>query len=385
MFATRNQDENAINAQQQVAAAKPLNQSVRGLAPKTPANKPAFKTPARDNKHDENAKLDFGKAGGKPAKVELNAFVTPANNRPRAPLGNKTTNAKALQTPALQVPSEDKPKATSPRLRRSKVKVHESLDTAHDVLNTDPEEREVEYMPPRGVPLNDDPDDILPHPMNLDLLKGENLTRGWWEEYSLRDIDDDFSDLEDKIKKAEVQRKKDEAKKVKQQASKPSTSRTVTGSVPRAAPSSLRARNAASALSTKPAARPAPVARARLTGPATSAARKPTPASGNPRFAAAKAASNSTIGYSRGRSVSTSTHPPLSSMHSRPQAPKQPAQPKSNTLDNLLKLSALELNTADEDEDEDEQAPFPANNALDALFGNEDEDEVFQLDPVQDL
>ncbi|KAM3414860.1 hypothetical protein BST61_g10003 [Cercospora zeina] len=381
MFATRDQDENAINAHQQVAAAKPLNQSVRGLAPKTPANKPAFKTPARDNKHDENAKLDFGKAGGKSAKADLNAFVTPANNRPRAPLGNKTTNAKALQTPALQVPSEDRPRATSPRLRRSKIKVHESLDTAHDVLNTDPEEREVEYMAPRGVPLNDDPDDILPHPMNMDLLKGENLTRGWWAEYSQRDMDDDFSDLEEKLKKAEAQWKKDEAKK----ASKPPTSRTVTGSDPKAAPSSLRARTAASALASKPAARTAPMARARLTGPATSAARKPTPAAGNPRFAAAKAASNSTIGYSKGRSVSTSTRPPLSSMQSRPQAPKEPAQPKSNTLDNLLKLSALELNTANEDEDEDEQAPAPANNALDALFGDEDEDEVFQLDPVEDL
>ncbi|PIA90643.1 hypothetical protein CB0940_11107 [Cercospora beticola] len=382
MFATRNQDENAINAQQQVAAAKPLNQSVRGLAPKTPANKPTFKTPARDNKHDENSKLDFGKAGGKPGKADLNAFVTPANNRPRAPLGNKTTNAKALQTPALQVPSEDKPKATSPRLRRSKIKVHESLDTAHDVLNTDPEEREIEYMPPRGVPLNDDPDDILPHPMNLDLLKGENLTRGWWAQYSQRDIDDEFSDLEEKIEKAEAQRKKEEVRKAKA-ASKPSTSRTGTAAAPKAAPSSLRAKTAASALSTKPIARPAPMARARLTGPATSATRKPAPASGNPRFAAAKAASNSTIGYSKGRSVSTSTRPPLSNIHSRPQAPKEPAQPKSTTLDNLLKLSALELSNGHEDDDE--PAPIPTNNALDALFGDEDEEEVFQLDPVQDL
>ncbi|USW57884.1 hypothetical protein Slin15195_G112030 [Septoria linicola] len=383
MFATRNQDENAINTHQQAAAAKPLNASVRGLAPKTPANKAAFKTPAQGNKNDENSKRDFGKTGGgKEGKVDRNAFITPANNRVRAPLGNKTTNAKALQTPALQVPEEDKAKATSPRLRRSKIKVHESLDTAHDVLNTDPEEREIEYMPPREVPLNNDPDDILPYPMNMDVLKGKNLTRGWWSEYSGKvdnDEDSELSDFEEKMKKA----KKEEEKRMKPASS----SRTGTQVPLKAAPTTMRAQKAASALSSRPTTKPAvpsfaaPTAmtRARLAGSTVPAGRKPAPAAGNPRFAAAKAASNSTIGYSKGRSVSASTRPPLSSIHARP-PPVKKEEPKPSTLDNLLKLGAMDI---EDEDDADVGLPAPSA-ALDALLGD-DEEEVFQLDPIEDL
>lgn len=78
MFAIRN-NENAIYEQQQAAVAKPLNQGVKGLAPKTPANKPP-KTPLGKGKNDENAALLFGKDGGaKEGKAERNAFVTPAS------------------------------------------------------------------------------------------------------------------------------------------------------------------------------------------------------------------------------------------------------------------------------------------------------------------
>ena len=393
MFAARNLDENAINAQQQVAASKPLNQSVRGLAPKTPANKPAFKTPARGNKNDENSKLDFGKTGGgkEGGKLDRNAFVTPANNRVRAPLGNKTTNAKALQTPALQVPNEDKPKATSPRLRRSKIKVHESLDTAHDVLNTDPEEREIEYMPPREVPLNNDPDDILPLPMNMNALKGKNLTKGWWSEYNGKDENDEdseLSDFEEKVKKNEAEHKRWDAATKTKSTAQPSTSRTGTKVPLKAAPNTVRAQKAASALGSKPTtkavgpsfAAPTAMAKARLAGSTIPAGRKPAPTTaGNPRFAAAKAASNSTIGYSKGRSVSASARPPLSSIHSRPQAAKKVEEPKRTTLDDLASFGALDL------DDEDGDLGFGVrSNGLDALLDNDDED-VFQLDPVEDL
>lgn len=387
MFATRNLDENAINAQQQVAAAKPLNQSVRGLAPKTPANKPAFKTPARGNKNDENSKLDLGnteKERKEDGKLDRNVFVTPANNRVRAPLGNKTTNAKALQTPALQVPAEDKPKATSPRLRRSKIKVHESLDTAHDVLNTDPEEREIEYMAPREVPLNNDPDDILPLPMNLNALKGNNLTKGWWSEYNGKeenDEDSELSDFEEKVKKAEAERKRWDASKTK-----PATSKLTTKVPLKAAPTTVRAQNAASALgSKKPAvpsfAAPTAMAKARLAGSTVPAGRKPAPIAGNPRFAAAKAASNSTIGYSKGRSITASTRPPLSSIHSRPQAVKKVEELKRSTLDDLANFGAMDL---DEEDGGDLGLGKSRSNGLDALPDNDEED-VFQLDPVEDL
>lgn len=70
--------------------------------------------------------------------------------RTRAPLGMKTTNAKlkAFQTPAPLSGSAKTQKKTSPRLRRPKVKVHQAEPAKDDALE---EEREIEYMPPRGI------------------------------------------------------------------------------------------------------------------------------------------------------------------------------------------------------------------------------------------
>ena len=120
MFASRLNQENALHEQQTAAAAKPLNQGVKGLAPKTPGIKPS--------RNDENVTFGQGKTGGKgkqgglfgDGKGDKSAFVTPAGPRTRAPLGNKTTNVKATQ-PA---PPSEKP--SSPRLRRAKIKVHEA-------------------------------------------------------------------------------------------------------------------------------------------------------------------------------------------------------------------------------------------------------------------
>ena len=88
MFATRANQENDVYTHQTAAAAKPLNQGVKGLAPKTPANK-ATKTPFKVPLNDENAALGANKTGGKgkqdglfgegkSGKVDRSAFVTPA-------------------------------------------------------------------------------------------------------------------------------------------------------------------------------------------------------------------------------------------------------------------------------------------------------------------
>lgn len=403
MFATRNQNENAIYEQQTAAAAKPLNQSVKGLAPKTPSNKQAPKTPFRGGKNDENAQQPlFGKTGGKEtAKPNRNAFVTPANPTTRAPLGNKTTNAKALQAPSLKVPAEDgktpaSAKPTSPRLRRSKIKVHESLDTAHDVLNKDPEERDIEYMPPRGVPLNDDPVEVLPHDMNLDVLKGSNLTRGWWSEHAPTKEDNgedsELSDFEEKIKKAEAEKRKREPQP-KKSATRPAIARTVTSGplTKKPAPTTLRAQNAASALGSRPVTKPSvsrfgasnTALKAKQPGPGFSAsvtAKKHTPAPGNPRFTAAKVASNNTIGYSKGRTVSASNRRPLSVVHSQPQ-PATHSTRNTSTFDNLLTLGALDI---EDDDDGIFGISSNSNGGLAGLIEDED-DEVFQLDPVEYL
>ena len=90
MLAARDQ-ENLVHAHQATAAAKPLNQGIKQLAPKTPANrvpKTPFKIPLNDenggfaggktglksnNKGNENTVLG-GKKGGLGDK---NAFITP--------------------------------------------------------------------------------------------------------------------------------------------------------------------------------------------------------------------------------------------------------------------------------------------------------------------
>lgn len=88
MFATRANQENDVYARQNAAAAKPLNQGVKGLAPKTPGNK-APKTPFKVPLNDENAAFGAGKTGGKGkqdglfgegkgGKADKSVFVTPA-------------------------------------------------------------------------------------------------------------------------------------------------------------------------------------------------------------------------------------------------------------------------------------------------------------------
>lgn len=78
-FAYRDQ-ENLVHAHQQAAAAKPLNQGVRGLAPKTPGNngsKAGINARTARRNQDENMFI----GGGKTVKGNKAAFVTPMGMR----------------------------------------------------------------------------------------------------------------------------------------------------------------------------------------------------------------------------------------------------------------------------------------------------------------
>ena len=83
MLALRDQ-ENLVHAQQTTAAAKPLNQSLKSLQPKTPGTR-APKTPFKVPLNDENDPLAFGKrtmktngnVNGNTTKLAKDAFVTP--------------------------------------------------------------------------------------------------------------------------------------------------------------------------------------------------------------------------------------------------------------------------------------------------------------------
>ncbi|KAK5113912.1 hypothetical protein LTR85_010445 [Meristemomyces frigidus] len=416
MFATRGNNENAIYDQQTAAASKPLNQGVKGLAPKTPGNK-APKTPFKVPLNDENAAFGNGKTSGKGkdgglfakgegGKAERSAFVTPAGPRTRAPLGNKTTNAKAaaFQTPAAP-PTQDKQalsaKPTSPRMRRAKVKIHHA---EADPLGNGAEEREIEYMAPRGVPLPDHPDDCFPHDRTYPQFEGRNLTRGWLSEFRPQKDEDgedeEFSDFEGKIREVEererkqtaMAQKKENARPTGLQAKKPATATA-------RPPSTLKSKTAASALSSAPRqsstpsfAAPTAAAKARLPSALTS--KKPalgtSAAPGNARHTAAKAASNTTLGYSKGRAVSATARKPLTAVHEPPMSKYEVVKKASPSkkiavfggaaaFDQLLGLQSLTVVGGDDGEDDE----------LDALAGGtgfeavDDELADFQLEPVE--
>jgi hypothetical protein len=90
-FLAANDQENLVHGFQTAAAAKPLNQGLKGYGSKTPGNK-APKTPFKIPLNDENAPFKGGKSvlktngkgnqdflgGGKGGDLDKNAFITPA-------------------------------------------------------------------------------------------------------------------------------------------------------------------------------------------------------------------------------------------------------------------------------------------------------------------
>jgi hypothetical protein len=230
MLAARDQ-ENLVHGLHQAAASKPLNQSTRGLQPKTPGNKYP-KTPLKIPLNDENAPTAIGKSmkgkglenlmtGKKSTTFDQNAFVTPmgtryqalpgvdsmakanevAGPRTRAPLGMKTTNAKtkAFQTPGLALEKEiekTQPKQTS--TRRPKKVIH--ADAVKLEVHGDESplaERDVEYCPPKPKDLPYESEDFPDGCINYDVLKKGNLMRGIYNKY-YNDLDENGMSRQDR-------------------------------------------------------------------------------------------------------------------------------------------------------------------------------------------
>ncbi|KAF2109046.1 hypothetical protein BDV96DRAFT_503473 [Lophiotrema nucula] len=346
VFAAHDQ-ENLVHNLQTAAAGKPLNAGLKGFTAKTPRHK-APKTPFKIPLNDENAQFKGGKSvlqtkgngnenllmtGKKDGKLDKSAFVTPAGPRARAPLGMKTTNAKgqAFQTPA-PLSASAKTQKVSPRLRRPKVKVHQpeaQTEVADDVP-------EIEYMPPKEVPLPENFDEDDPQiDWTFPMFKGENMMRGSWDVYHnpLEDdgrtryerYDDEWMARTKKADEEEFDRKfnemmaADDAECRRYLGIESPKKAAPKAELPKkkiAAPSTLKARSAAAALS--PPAKPsyaAPTAAAKSksllpTKAATKSAVNPSAS----RHAAATAASKSTIGYAKGRPTATTARKPLSSI-----------------------------------------------------------------------
>ena len=195
MLAARDQ-ENLVHGHQAAAAAKPLNQGAKQLAPKTPGNK-VPKTPFKVPLNDENGPAGFGgvkavlktgirgnenlmTVGKKGGLGDKNAFITPLGTftsdkslciycksssahtgpRNRAPLGLKTTNAraKAFHKPGPSILENDFDKGAqkSATARKPKARVSQAEMTKVEILGDKDElaDREIEYMPPRSIGMH---------------------------------------------------------------------------------------------------------------------------------------------------------------------------------------------------------------------------------------
>lgn len=175
--------------------------------------------------------------------------------------------------------------------------------------------------------------------------------RGWWAEFQPeRDTDEELSDFEEKMRKfEEKERVEKEAKKQQAGGLKKASKDPLTA---KNGPQTLKARSAASALSgtTKERAVPsfaAPTATSKSRMPSNIASKKSSAMSqtisGNPRHGAARAASNSTLGYSKGRAVSASNRKPGENPHSKKiaeDAEVRSVEPMRTTLDDLFDTTA---------------------------------------------
>ncbi|PYH93491.1 hypothetical protein BO71DRAFT_441712 [Aspergillus ellipticus CBS 707.79] len=406
MLALRDQ-ENLVHNHQTVAASKPLNQGARHLHPKTPGAR-VPKTPFKVPLNDENDPLAFGKktvkaAGKQKESINLSvkdAFVTPSvDPRHRAPLGMKTTNAKArgLQTPAppggtvkpektIRRGSTQRVKKFSPFVEQSQPQVH-----TQPVQDDIPD---IEYMPPKPAALPDYPDDIT-YDTTFPQFQPKNLARGLESVYGDNEIGPDgLTKRERKFQEdsAACDKMIDELILKQVESIDFETSEAVPSGEPPAGHatrhrmetrrmkaaamskakgdsniSTVRARDAAAALSGTQ--RSAPRTRSVVPKPRVTStlfpSKKPR-APTNPssmRHTAAAANSRTTVGYSRGRDVSSKLHgPPASPVQQEtisqgilsPETYLQPygSPPLSaETVGSALENAEEELPTFEEDEE----------------------------------
>ena len=295
--------------------------------------------------------------------AELNVLGTEPRTG-RAPLGNKTTNAKAKATQqgvkdmvrefektqhTVKPTTTKRVKQGQPQLESSKLEVH--VDKNPLIV----EEDDIEYAAPRPKDLPYESDVIPSGSITFEGMKKENMFKGYYQYYH-NPVDENGVYLRDKemqeqqrraFKKGDEQILKDmeqfdwsigdvpgsgEVLKKKQSTlAKSGGLVKKTSHIGPRPPSTLASRQAASALAMAPrasapmqirAAKPLAAPRARilpLPGRIPVARAPPTAASAADR-ATANAASRSTIGYSKGRTA-------LSAIHSRNDSTKEQLPP----------------------------------------------------------
>ncbi|KAL4728419.1 hypothetical protein ACLX1H_005164 [Fusarium chlamydosporum] len=330
------------------------------------------KTPSRFAQHDENAPTAFAGKGGLKTINKGNgprqAMVTPmgiddvfkdrgqwliqlqtTGTRSRAPLGNKTTNAKAkngqlggvknlvkdIEQTQLK-PTAQKPKQRPVDLAPLEIRLKEEQKTI------EPQEEEPEYAPPKPKDLPYESDCFPKDMLTLEGLKKDNILKGYYQHF-YNPVDDEGVSRQDRefaetmrrvAVKAEQKNKQetdalsfniDDLSDNEEQVKKPTPRTALLDTSERKAmdirtkqPSSLASRRAASALSIHSDASsnskvPTVARPTKMRKPLTSLYQGRRPAARNAVFAktshaesaVGEAASRTTIGYNRGRSASS--------------------------------------------------------------------------------
>lgn len=272
--------------------------------------------------------------------------------RTRAPLGAKTTNAKARtgQTGGVKsIVKEIEKTQLKPTAQKPKPKSSLQIEVKNDQEESPDNGEEPEYAPPKPADLPYESDLLPPGGLSMEGLKKENLFRGYYEHF-INPIDENGVSRQDKQFEQEMKAVMDKAlernerdleeldwnfadvsetsKLLKKKPGAPEVAeakmaRKVRGTAPHNQPSTIRSRKAASALSipsdtqkkqsTRPAPAPAPAPARRPLSAMISGQRawKPvpratrTPVAGN---GTAEVASRTTIGYNKGKSASSIVH-----------------------------------------------------------------------------
>ncbi|KAK9439556.1 hypothetical protein VB005_07712 [Metarhizium brunneum] len=375
MLAAHRDQENLVHSHHQ----GPTKQQ-----PKTPGARYP-KTPGNFGRGDENAPMAFAdktafgggaKLGGKDRLMtgkmtgQRQTMLTPMDNRTRAPLGNKTTNAKARtgQTTGVkdiirEIEKTQTRQSSGQKTKQKPVNLQPiKLNMEHD-KHDDADGNEIpepEYAPPRPTPLPYESDVLPPGGLTFNGVKKGNLLKGYYQHFH-NPIDENGVSLMEKkfnkemetvLQKAEERNAQEvnaigwspediEDNQIPTTVSSdrvnPATdlsSRRARTKSSQLQPASISARRAASMLAVRsdkqngnvprPASSSSTTRRPlsgiiSVTRPARPVITKPS-SSGN---STGEAASRTTLGYNKGRSASSMVH-----SHGNSQSIRQRQQPK---------------------------------------------------------
>ncbi|OAA66241.1 hypothetical protein ISF_04079 [Cordyceps fumosorosea ARSEF 2679] len=415
MLAAHRDQENLVHAHQASAKQQPKTPGPR--YPKTPLGRFA--------KNDENAPTAFGGKNNlagtiKRPTAQKQALATPLGTQSRAPLGNKTTNAKARPNQsangkvkpneASQLrPGTQRPKIRQPEAAASKLEVQSDKQTTN-------KDEEPEYAPLAPTPLPYQSDVLPEGGLTFRGLKKEYLLKGYYENFynpidanGISRLDKAFDDeMKSALDKAveqhdrefealdwgvhEAEERKADAE-LRNPSSKVGTQRTKVSASSDRAPHTLSSRRAASALAIRSDNRSTSALSSRVTPSARPAAQPrmiKSSAIEPPGTTTGEAASRTTIGYSKGRTASSIMRPHHQTSKSLTRPPAR--QTSDNSWDLTLTPARARLGFREQsplksterpqftsifydDEDEDDSEPVTLGGpAMDS-----DDDEEFEL------